>query len=286
LIEKGYYYCKQNPKHTHRMLKDGVPEEIRGKFWMTLCNSEFLRSQNEGVYEKLKNSESPPAAVLEQIQTDLERTFPELPFFCTEQGLKSLENVLKAFSLYNNQVEYVQGCNFLTGVLLTLLDEETSFWVLVELMNNYSFQGMFADGFPHLKKCLFIYEKLFQKLEPELWEHFQQEGVETTSYTIKWFMTLFACALPLPAVLIIWDWFLLKGWRFVIKICFGILRFFKEQLMNADFITILNLLKSVESMSEKDPNFLVRLAFEVKVPDPLYQKIKREYELTFNVFLK
>lgn len=47
------------------------------------------------------------------------------------RGKKALRRILRAYSVYDSEVGYCQGMNFLAGMLLTLLPEEESFWMLV-----------------------------------------------------------------------------------------------------------------------------------------------------------
>ena len=66
-------------------------------------------------YKSLKKLEPKQDAAL-QIDRDLGRTFPKNTFFNQGQpGYKKLRNVLRAFSCYDDQANYVQGMNFLVG---------------------------------------------------------------------------------------------------------------------------------------------------------------------------
>lgn len=46
-------------------------------------------------------------------------------------GQGSLRRVLKAYSLYDREIGYCQGMNFIAGMFLTLMPEEEAFWLLV-----------------------------------------------------------------------------------------------------------------------------------------------------------
>lgn len=46
-------------------------------------------------------------------------------------GQASLRRVLKAYSVYDREIGYCQGMNFIAGMFLTLMSEEESFWMLV-----------------------------------------------------------------------------------------------------------------------------------------------------------
>ena len=51
-------------------------------------------------------------------------------------GQRSLYNVLKAYSIYDRTVGYVQGMGFVAGTLLLFMSEEDAFWVLVALLKG------------------------------------------------------------------------------------------------------------------------------------------------------
>ncbi len=57
--------------------------------------------------------------------------------FQQESTLKMLRDVLSAYSVYDMQVDYVQGMNLIASVLLYHIKEpEKCFWVFVDLMER------------------------------------------------------------------------------------------------------------------------------------------------------
>jgi hypothetical protein len=46
-------------------------------------------------------------------------------------GQAALRRVLRAYSLYDREVGYCQGMNFIAGMFLTFVSEEEAFWLLV-----------------------------------------------------------------------------------------------------------------------------------------------------------
>lgn len=51
------------------------------------------------------------------IELDVHRTFPSIPFF-REEGQQALRRVLQAFAIFDPEIGYVQGMNFVAGALL------------------------------------------------------------------------------------------------------------------------------------------------------------------------
>ena len=60
------------------------------------------------------------------IQADLNRTFPDDPYFKKEENIKKLKNILIAYSRRNNSIGYYQGFNFIVGRLLQLFNNEVN----------------------------------------------------------------------------------------------------------------------------------------------------------------
>lgn len=64
------------------------------------------------------------------------RTFPTHPYFSAQLGAGqlSLYNILKAYSLLDQEVGYCQGLSFVAGILLLHMGEEEAFNMLKFLM--------------------------------------------------------------------------------------------------------------------------------------------------------
>lgn len=79
----------------------------------------FSKGKNpelENVYSGLQNRTSTHEKL---IQRDLSRTFPKHDYFQPDgPGQEALFNVIKAYSLYDQEVGYCQGISFVVGALL------------------------------------------------------------------------------------------------------------------------------------------------------------------------
>lgn len=75
-----------------------------------------------------------------QIRKDLSRTFPEQDYFKDGKGVgqENLFNVVKAYSLYDEECGYCQGMQFIVGPLLMHMPDEEAFSTLVRLMKSVS----------------------------------------------------------------------------------------------------------------------------------------------------
>lgn len=100
-----------------RALLGGIPPPLRGTLWQILSASK--NADLEQVYTNVLLTTSSPQEKL--IRKDIARTFPKQDYFRLREGSngqESLFNVCKAYSLYDPEVNYVQGMAFIVGPLL------------------------------------------------------------------------------------------------------------------------------------------------------------------------
>ncbi len=75
--------------------------------------------------------------------------------FATEAGKLSLLRVLRAYAVYDPEVGYCQGMNFLAGLLLTWMpNEATAFGGLVVLMQQRMLRDLYKSDLAKLQVCL------------------------------------------------------------------------------------------------------------------------------------
>ncbi|GKA79033.1 ecotropic viral integration site 5 protein [Tanacetum coccineum] len=130
------HYVRRKPHVVKRRIRKGIPDCLRGLVWQLISGSRDLLLMNPGVYEQLVIYET-SASELDIIR-DISRTFPSHVFYQERHGpgQRSLYNVLKAYSVYDRDVGYVQGMGFVTGLLLLYMSEEDAFWLLVALLKG------------------------------------------------------------------------------------------------------------------------------------------------------
>jgi hypothetical protein len=74
-------------------------------------------------------------------------------------------------------------------------------------------------------------DRLVGLVDEDLQAHFKEEGLSTTLFASAWFITIFTSSLKKntegevvnESLLQLWDYFLCKGWRAVIKLAVYIL---------------------------------------------------------------
>jgi len=172
-------------------LMHGVPNNLRGRIWKYLSNSKniSLNHDNNFFYSLL---EMRNVDVEIQIKKDLDRTYllessfkdnigdSKINSDIFDNGIKrNLEKILRAYAIYDPQVGYCQGTNFIVMVLLSNIPSVTdAFWTFVQIMHDKNWRLMFICNTPKLMKA---FDKLLESIRvnvKELYEHFERENVK------------------------------------------------------------------------------------------------------------
>jgi hypothetical protein len=166
-------------------------------------------------------------------------------------------------------------------------------------MKLYEFEYIYGSGLPGLLYYSAIFDEILPKVLPNVSEYFvctsfllplifkNEAGVTANMFVSKWILTLFACMLPLPVVVRIWDNFMCNGWESVIRIGLAILAHSEGNWRETNrFLVCLEYLLSIpmdeifvyfDSMPENvlDPNRLFATAAKFDIDESCINKIKR-----------
>ncbi|XP_022772057.1 EVI5-like protein isoform X3 [Durio zibethinus] len=245
------HYARRKPHVVKRRIRKGIPDCLRGLVWQLISGSRDLLLMNPGVYEQLRHG----------------------------PGQRSLYNVLKAYSVFDRDVGYVQGMGFLAGLLLLYMSEEDAFWLLVALLKgavHAPMEGLYQVGLPLVQQYLFQFDHLVREQLPKLGEHFSQEMINPSMYASQWFITVFSYSFPFPLALRIWDVFLYEGVKIVFKVGLALLKYCHEDLIKLSFEKLIHALRNFPE-DAMDPDTLLPMAYSIKVSRSL-EDSKDEYE--------
>ena len=180
---------------------------------------------------------------VELIQLDVSRTFPHLCFFQKDGPYHdALHSVLSAYACYNSTMGYVQGMSFLTAILLLNMDAPDAFICLANLLNTKYLLACFCMDQTRMNRFFRVHQVLLEYNIPKLYRHFDAQKVKPDLYLIEWIFTLFSKSLPLDVMSRVWDVFFRDKEEFLFKTALGILNLYKEQLLEMDFIHIVQFL--------------------------------------------
>ncbi|CAG9318891.1 unnamed protein product [Blepharisma stoltei] len=170
---------------------------------------------------------------LDQIEMDLLRTFPDVPYFSSEVGRESLKRVLCAVTKYNIKLGYVQGMNFLAASLLYHTSESQTFWMMLILLDKYELKENFKPDFPGLMRHCYVVDFLLERRLPRLGQHFKEMMITSPMFLTDWCLTLFTRQIPLRYNYKILGNFFKQGWGFFYKLVLLILRRLETRLLAA-----------------------------------------------------
>lgn len=264
-------------EHIRDLVRRGVPANLRPKIWKLLANAQQVTPQTS---EQYKNMLKRTSECEKLIQRDISRTYPENDYFKDESGpgQEGLFNVIKAYSLQDEEVGYCQGSAFIVGLLLLQLSEEESFMVLCRVMDEYRMRELYKRTMAELGFCIYQLECLVQEQLPELYVHFQTQNFHTTVYSSSWFLTLFTSNLPLHLAYRVMDLFLSEGMDMIFRISVAILQICKEDLLKLDMEGLLKYFqKEMPFRIECDPQYLISCACQVKYDSKKMKKLYKDY---------
>ncbi|CAG9332301.1 unnamed protein product [Blepharisma stoltei] len=230
---------------------------VRAQKW---CQTAGVSENSEALYIEIL-SNSIESEYSEQIERDIDRSFPDLYYFTLGEGKIALKRVLSSFSRFLPNIGYVQGMNYLVGTLLWHASEADTFWLLVNLMQNYKLYENYIENFPGLEKHCHIIDFLISNYQPKLYQHFLQYGLITQMYATDWCFTIFTCLLPINYSYFVLGKFFKSGWIYFYKLVLEILDRLEEQILGCDNIAkILASLKPYTTGKKHSKKFVKNLA--------------------------
>ncbi|SCZ89357.1 BZ3500_MvSof-1268-A1-R1_Chr1-1g01129 [Microbotryum saponariae] len=222
------------PRELSRAIQQGIPPALRGMTWQLMAASKD--EQLCEIYHALLTQSSPHEKA---IIRDLNRTFPKHEYFAeaTGAGQENLFNVVKAYSLYDEEVGYTQGLQF-------IMPDEEAFCVLVRLMKSYDLRSHYTPNMPGLQLRLFQFDRLLEELVPGVFLHLLRQGVKSSMYASQWFLTLFGYRFPLELVSSVFDLVFAEGVEAVFRFSIAILKRNETAILSLEFEDCIEFLKN------------------------------------------
>ncbi|KAM6150570.1 TBC1 domain family member 1 isoform 3-T3 [Erethizon dorsatum] len=247
----GRSKIKFDMEKLHSAVGQGVPRHHRGEIWKFLAEQFHLKhpfpskQQPKDVpyKELLKQLTSQQHAIL----IDLGRTFPTHPYFSAQLGAGqlSLYNILKAYSLLDQEVGYCQGLSFVAGILLLHMSEEEAFKMLKFLMFDMGLRKQYRPDMIILQIQMYQLSRLLHDYHRDLYDHLEEHEIGPSLYAAPWFLTVFASQFPLGFVARVFDMIFLQGSEVIFKVALSLLGSHKALILQHENLeTIVDFIKN------------------------------------------
>ncbi|ELR45367.1 TBC1 domain family member 1 [Bos mutus] len=137
------------------------------------------------------------------------RTFPTHPYYSAQLGAGqlSLYNILKAYSLLDQEVGYCQGLSFVAGILLLHMGEEEAFNMLKFLMFDMGLRKQYRPDMIILQIQMYQLSRLLHDYHRDLYNHLEEHEIGPSLYAAPWFLTVFASQFPLGFVARVFEYY-------------------------------------------------------------------------------
>ncbi|NXX91240.1 TBCD1 protein, partial [Centropus bengalensis] len=251
LSTPGRSKIKFDMEKIHSAVGQGVPRHHRGEIWKFLAEQYHLKHQFPS---KQQPKDTPYKELLKQLTSqqhailiDLGRTFPTHPYFSAQLGAGqlSLYNILKAYSLLDQEVGYCQGLSFVAGVLLLHMSEEDAFKMLKFLMFEVGLRKQYRPDMTILQIQMYQLSRLLHDYHRDLYNHLEEHEIGPSLYAAPWFLTMFASQFPLGFVARVFDMLFLQGSEAVFKVALSLLGSHKPLILQHENLeTIVDFIKS------------------------------------------
>lgn len=263
----------------------GIPVDLRGIMWLTLSGVAIKVEENPHFcVTLLQRSGYATGEADDAIRKDLERTFPEHPYFMPgKDGVVRLKHVLHALCWRNPLLNYCQSFNFLAAMLLLFLDDEESvFWMMCHMLEDLLPNDFYGEGLMGLKVDQEVANELIETHVPRVAEHFAWVHFDLRALVPQWVMSFFINVLPIETTVRVWDYLITqdaKGLPTVVhlEIVVAILKLVQDELLRTnDCGEVLDCLTHF-TQTLFDGGKLVQTAHDLKLHPAVLFEMRRKH---------
>ena len=282
LSKKIYKYVLKNSNKK-------LTKQNRLEIWQNLLKSNQLKKNF--IYKEVLKNHNKDEQFMTEINLDVVRTYFSNESGDLNENREKLKNILLSVCSINNNIKYCQGMNYIAAFFLEISNgnEETSFYLFLALFLNTEYSLIFSKDLYKLKIFFYIFKRIVQLNEPELYSYLNSNSIEVQFFLPNWFITLFLSSREYnkengtEVILRILDNFFLSGWKNMFKIGIFILHTFENELINLDYEKMLSylindLLKN-DFFSEKNLPGIENAINDNKITKKLIKNIENEFIL-------
>ncbi|XP_073709585.1 ecotropic viral integration site 5 protein homolog isoform X1 [Misgurnus anguillicaudatus] len=263
-------WSKNKVGQLKELIRRGIPTYLRSHLWQLLCDAQNVAARQE--FPQLLKSSCHSETL---IRKGLKRILPQHRLFQSRASEEAMFNVLKAYSVLDQEIGYCQGCVYIVGLLLTQMSEEDAFCVFVRLMKDFQLRELYRSNTVELDCCIYQLDSIIQEQLPDLHSHFQTQGFHTSLFSSSWFLHILLSSLPITAALRIFDIFMCEGLEIVFRVGLAMLYIKQTELMKLDVEGMMQCLNLAQE--DLDPDRLIEAAYYIKYNPRRMKELRKEY---------
>ncbi|KAH1201922.1 TBC1 domain family member 13 [Glycine max] len=236
---------------------------------LNLRQSKHIWKGYEELSSTKRHKDNDYTEIVEQIDRDLQRTHPDLPFFPGESSIsckkrEAMKNIILLFAKLNPEIRYVQGMN--EG---NVEADRVSCFVRILGDSADHFCQQLDNSSSGILATLSRLSDLLKVNDEQLWRHFElRTKVKPQFYAFRWITLLLTQEFKFEYILRIWDTLLSNPFGdMLLRICCAMLLCVKSKLLSGDFVTNLKLLQHYPD--DINIEYLLQVAKDIR-PDTSY----------------
>jgi hypothetical protein len=245
----------------------------------------------------LEYSKTIPNPHENQINLDIQRTFPDEKLCMEKSFLAKLKNILLCYAIRNSSIGYCQGMNFIVCRLLLIMDnEEQVFWIFIQIIEKILPIIYYSDLAGIIIETTII-DTFISFYLKNLYNYLVENSFKLSlnNFIHKWMVSLFTQALSPEMAYTFLDYFFLDGEICLFKCSLFVMTMIEEYLTkNNDFEYLFNMFTEAPSHIH-DPKTLIYFLYEKvyeineidikiykeKLKIPVLNKLKEEIRESF-----
>ncbi|XP_057310775.1 small G protein signaling modulator 3-like isoform X2 [Hydractinia symbiolongicarpus] len=229
--------CLERTDKLTELIYAGIPHSMRVYLWPRLAGAFRKKREADMSYKKItKKSQCDNTLISSQIEKDLCRTMPSNACFQNMDsiGVKKLQRILQGIAWLYPDIGYCQGMGMIAASLLLFLEEETTFWMMVSIIEDLLPTSYYSVTLIGVQVDQRVLRQLIANYIPSVDEMMKEHDIELSLITLHWFLTAMASVLQHQVLLRAWDIFFYEGSIALFKLTLGMIKYKEKSLLTME----------------------------------------------------
>lgn len=168
--------------------------------------------------------------------------------------------------------------SYLLLMLYYYFDTYESFMYLANLVvGNRMMRDLYTFDMRKVTAYCKVFDKFLVQQSPSLLEYFQKNCINTMTFSVDWFYTLFSRAFDVNIVRVIWDMFFLFGSQFLVRAGVALITILEDEILKEYMNEGFNFVR-VRTGKLKVSNILEWSLSKGMDPELFTEEIQKEFE--------